>query len=91
MMNFCKVNWKKYSDFTNQLTKDLPSPYTSYVNKAYQDFCDSIISAPKRAISYGHRNNYKLCWSAECKDLYQVFLRSPCVETSDTTATALLA
>jgi len=41
--NFSKANWKKYSEITNQLAKDLRSPNTSYVDKAYQDFCNFII------------------------------------------------
>jgi len=52
--NFRKANWKKYSDFTNQLAKDLSSPNTSYVDKAYQHFCNSIITAA-RAIPRGNR------------------------------------
>jgi len=91
--NFRKANWKKYCDITNQLAKDLPSPNTSYVDKADQDFCNSIITAAKIAIPSGRKNKYKLCWDAECEDLYQAFNRAPRGETSDTgtTATALLA
>jgi len=33
--NFRKANWKKYNGITNQLAKDLPSPNTSYSDKAY--------------------------------------------------------
>jgi len=89
--NFGKANWKKNSDITYQLAKNLPSPNTNYIDKAYQDFCNFIITAAKRAIPRGRRNKFKLFWDAECEDSYQVFLRAQRGKTSDTTAIALLA
>jgi len=56
---------KKYSDITNQLAKDLPSPNTRYIDKAYQYFSNLIITAAKRAIPRGRRNKYRTCWDAE--------------------------
>jgi len=84
-----RCNFRKA--ITNQLAKDLPSSNTSYVDNAYQDFCNSIITAAKRAIPHSRRNKYKPYWGAECEDLYQAFLGVPRGETSDTIATALLA
>jgi len=66
---FRKANQKKYSDIINHLAKDLLSPNTSYVDKVYQDFCNSIITAAKRANPRGCRNRYKSCWDAKCEDL----------------------
>ena len=57
---------------------------------AYQDFCNSIITAAKNSISRGRRNNRISCWDAECKNLYCIFLQLPEGSNSNRAATALL-
>ena len=60
------------------------------VDAAYQDFCNTIKKAVKKTIPRGYRNNYILCWDAECESLYKTFLQSPQGDESSS-ATALLA
>ena len=62
---------------TNRLAQDLPSPDTTCVDEAYEDFCNTIIHAAKKSIPRGRRKKYRPYWDAECKALYQVFLRAP--------------
>ena len=47
--------------------------------------------AAKKTIPRGYRNNYILCWDAECEFLYKIFLQSPQGDDSSLAATALLA
>ena len=75
---------------TNGLARDLPSPDTTSVDEAYQDFCNTIIHAAKKSIPCGRRKNYRPCWDAECEALYQAFLRAPQDEGSNTAASVLL-
>ena len=89
--NFRKAKWKKCTRITNRLARNLPSPDTTCVNEAYQDFCNIIIHVVKKSIPRGRRKNYRPCWDAECEALYQAFLRTPQGEGSNTAASALLA
>ena len=66
-------------------------PDTLDVDAAYQDFCNTIKKAAKKAISRGYQNNYIPCWDAECESLYKIFLQSPQGDDSSLAATALLA
>ena len=50
-----------------------------------------IITAAKKTIPRGYRNNYIPCWDAECEFLYKTFLQSPQGDDSSLAATALLA
>ena len=54
--NFLKANWKLYSLVTNKLSQELPLPDCSFVNEAYQDFCNIIFAAAKISIPRGRRN-----------------------------------
>jgi len=89
-MELLQNQLEKYSDITNQLQKDLPSPKTSYIDKACQDFCNSIITAAKRTIPRDRRNKYKPYWDAECEDLCQDFFRAPRGVTLHSTVAYLL-
>ena len=57
--NFRRAKWKKYMRITNRLSRDLPSVGTTYVDEAYQDFCNTIIHAAKKSIPRGRRKNYR--------------------------------
>ena len=60
------------------------------INETYQKFLSTNFAAEKLSISRGGRNNYRLCWVAECKHLYQVFLCISQGKTSSLAASALL-
>ena len=72
-------------------TKTLCPPDSLDVDAAYQDFCNTIKKAAKKTIPRGYRNNYILCWDAECESLYKTFLQFPQEDDSSLAATALLA
>ena len=76
LWSFRKANWDLYSLITNQLFQELPSPDCSSIDETYQDFCNTIFATEKLSTSRGSKNNYRPCWDAECKHLYQVFLHS---------------
>ena len=76
---------------TNRLARDIPSPDTTCVDEAYQQFCNTIIHAAKKLIPRGRRKNYRPCWNAECEALHQAFLRVLQGESSNTVASASLA
>ena len=75
----------------NKFTKTLLLPDSLDVNVANQDFCNTIKKAAKKTIPCRHRNNYVLCWDAECESLYKTFLQSSQGDDSSLAATALLA
>ena len=53
--------------------------------------CKNIKKAAEKAIPRGYRNNYILCWDAECESVYKTFLQSTQGGDSSLAATALLA
>ena len=61
------------------------------VNAVYQDFCNIIKKTAKKIIPRGYRNNYILCWDAECESLYKTSLQSAQKDDSSLSATILLA
>ena len=87
--NFRKANWSHHNSFTNKLARNLPSPDSINVDQAYQDLCNTISKAAKKAIPRGRRNTYIPCWDAKCEALYQTFLQSPAGDQSSRAATAL--
>ena len=87
--NFHKANWSHYNSFTNKLARNMPSPDSTNVDQAYQDLCNSISKAAKKAIPCGRRNTYIPCWDAKCEGLYLTFLQSPAGDQSSRAATAL--
>ena len=88
--NFRKANWKHFRLLTNKSTRHLPSPNTTKVDEAYQDFCNVLVNAAKKSIPRGRRNDYKPCWDWECEQLYSAFLRAPTGGESNRAASALL-
>ena len=88
--NFCKANWSHYNSLTNKLARNLPSLDSTNVDQAYQDLCNTISKAAKKAIPHGHCNTYISCWDAKCEALYQTFLQSPAGDQSSRAATALI-
>ena len=68
----------------------MPSADSTNVDQAYQDLCNTISKAAKKAIPRGRRNTYIPCWDAKCEALYQTFLQSPSGDQSSRAATALI-
>ena len=60
------------------------------MDQAYQDLCNTLSKAAKKAIPCGRRNTYIPCWDAKCEALYQTFLQSPAGDQSSRAATALI-
>ena len=90
-MKLLQGQMEYYIALTNKFAKTLLPPDSLDVDAAYQDFCNNIKKAAKKTIPRGYRNNYILCWDAECESLYKTFLQSPQGNDSSLAATALLA
>jgi len=75
--NFRKDNWKRFCLFTDESVERLPPPDISNIERAYQDFCESLLFAAKQCIPRGRRKNYVPCWDKECETLYRSFTRVP--------------
>ena len=88
--NFRKANWGHYKSLTNKLARNLPSLDSTNLDQAYQDFCNTISKAAKKAIPRGRHNTYIPCWDAKCEALYQTFLQSSAGDQSSRAATALI-
>ena len=88
--NFRKANWSHYKSLTNKLARNLPSPDSTNMDQAYQDLCNTLSKAAKKAIPRSRRNTYIPCWDAKCETLYQTFLQSPAEGQSNRAATALI-
>jgi len=65
--NFRKADWKRFYLLTGESVEKLPSPDTANIVRAYQDFCESLLSAAKQCIPRGRRKNYVPCWDKECE------------------------
>ena len=52
--NFCKAKWSHYIVLTNKFAKTLLQPDSLDVDVAYQDFCNTIKKAAKKAIPHGY-------------------------------------
>jgi len=68
----------------------LPPPDTPDIEGAYQDFCESLLSAAKQCIPHGRRKNYVPCRDKECKTLYRSIIRAPVGTASNRVASSLL-
>jgi len=75
--NFRKADWKRFCLLTDESVERLPPPDTSNIERAYQDFCESLLSAAKQCIPRGRRKNYVPYWDKECETLYHSFTRAP--------------
>ena len=89
--NFRKADWKHFCLLTDESVERLPPPETSNIEGAYQDFCESLLSAAKQCIPRGRRKNYGLCLDKECETLYRSFIRAPVGTDSDGAASSLLS
>jgi len=89
--NFRKADWKRFCLLTGESVKRLPPPDTPDIERAYQDFCESLLSAAKQCIPRVRRKNYVPCWDKECKTLYRSFIRAPVGTASDRATSSLLS
>jgi len=83
--NFRKADWKRFCLLTDESVERLLPPDTSNIEGAYQDFCESLLSAAKLR---GRRKNYVPCWDKECKTFHCTFLRAPVGTDSDRAASS---
>ena len=89
--NFRKADWKGFCLLTDESVESLPTPDASNVERAYQDFCESLLSAAKQRIPRGRHMNYVPCWDKEYETLYHSFTRAPVGTDPDRVALALLS
>jgi len=89
--NFCKADWKGFCLLTDESVERLPPPDTSNIERAFQDFCESLLSATKQRIPRGSHKNYVPCWGKEYETLYHSFTRAPVGTDPDRVALALLS
>jgi len=69
--NFRKADWKRFCPLTGESVERSPPPDTPDIERAYQDFCESLLSAAKQCIiPRGRRKNYVPCWDKDCETLY---------------------
>ena len=76
---------------TGESIERLPPPGAPDIERAYQDFCESVFSAAKQCIQRGRRKNYVPCWDKECETFYRSFIRAPAEIASDRAASFLLS
>jgi len=84
-----KAYWKRFCLLTDESVERLPPPDTSNIERAYQDFCESLLFAAKQCIPRGRRKNYVPCWNKECETFYRSFARAPVETESDRAASSL--
>ena len=68
--NFRKADWRHFSLLTDESVERLPPLDTLNIERAYQDFCESLLSAARQCIP---RGCYVPYWDKECKTLYRSF------------------
>ena len=89
--NLRKADWKRFCLLTGESVESLPPPHTLNIERAYQDFCKSLLSAAKQCSPRGRRKTYVPCWDKECKTLHRSFIRAPVGTDSDRVASSLLS
>jgi len=89
--NFRKADWKRFCLHSGKSVARLPPPDTPDIERAYHDFCESLLSATKQCIPRGRRKNYVPCWDKECETPYRSFIRAPVGTDSDRAASSLLS
>ena len=87
----CILCWKRFCLLTGESVERLPLLDTPDIERAYQDFCESLFSAAKQCIPRGRRMNYVPCWDKECETLYRSFIRAPVGTASDRATSSLLS
>ena len=55
--NFRKAYWKRFCLLAGESVERLPPPDTPDIERGYQDFCESLLSAAKQGIPRGRRKN----------------------------------
>jgi len=88
--DFHKADWKRFCLLTSDSVERLPPPDTTNIEKAYQEYCESLLSAAKQCIPRDCRKNYALCWDKEGETLYRSFVRTPVGTDSNRAAASLL-
>ena len=78
--NFRKANWEKFTDLAEALVDGLTHAAEYDVNSIYKSFCHAIISAAKKSIPRGCRDQYIPCWSAETSRAYENYKSAPTAE-----------
>ena len=89
--NFCKADWKRFFLLKGESVERLPPPDTPVIERAYHDFCESLLSAAKHGIPRGRRKNYVPCLAKECESFYRSFIRAPVGTASDRATSSLLS
>jgi len=89
--NFRKADWKRYCLLTGESVERLPPLDTPDIERTYQDFCESLLSAAKQCIPCGCRKNYVPCWNKEYETLYRPFIQAPVGTASDRAASSILS
>jgi len=83
LWNFLKADWKRFCLLTGECVERLPPPDTLNIDREYQDFCESLLSATKQCIPRGRRRKYVSCLDKQCETLYRSFIWAPVVTDSD--------
>ena len=89
--NFRKADSKRFCLLTGESVERLPPLDTPDIERAYKDFCESLLSATKQCIPRGCQKNYVPCLNKECETLCRSFTWAPVGTDSDSAASSLLS
>ena len=89
--NFRKADWERFFLLTHESIERWPPLDTSNIERAYQYFWKSRLSALKLCIPRGCWKNYVPRWDKECETLYRSFTRTLVRTDSDRAASSLLS
>jgi len=56
--NLRKADWERFCVPTGESVERLPPPDTINIEKANQEFCESLLFADKQCVLRGRRKNY---------------------------------
>uniref|UniRef100_H3AFQ0 Endonuclease/exonuclease/phosphatase domain-containing protein n=1 Tax=Latimeria chalumnae TaxID=7897 RepID=H3AFQ0_LATCH len=87
--NFCKVDWDRFSNLTDDIASTLPPPDSTDINNSYLAFCNGISAASNSYIPWGIRKTFIPGWDPECKHLYDTFRNAPNEEEASNIASQL--
>jgi len=74
--NFRKVGRKNFSLLIDDSLGRLLPPNTPNIQRAYQNFCDNLLSTAKQFIPRGRQMIYVPCWDKECETLQRSIIRA---------------
>ena len=83
--------WLEAPCLTGESVERLPPMDSTNIERASQEFCESLLFAAKQCIPHGCRKNYVPSWDKECETLCRSLIWAPMRTDSDRSASSFFS